>query len=64
MYDHILPETGFVRLPDVLKVFPVSKSTWWAGVKDGRYPQPVKLGPKISAWRVQDIRELIASKQD
>jgi prophage regulatory protein len=60
MNNQILPETGFVRLPEVLKVFPVSKSTWWAGVKDGRFPQPVKLGPKISAWRVQDIRELIA----
>lgn len=57
----ILPETGFVRLPEVLKVFPVSKSTWWAGVKDGRYPAPVKLGIKITAWRVEDIRELITS---
>ena len=58
-----IPETGFVRLPEVLKVFPVSKSTWWAGVKDGHYPKPVKLGAKITAWRVEDIRELIASKQ-
>lgn len=55
----ILPETGFVRLPDVLRVFPISKSAWWAGVKEGRFPQPVKLGPKTSAWRVQDIRTLI-----
>lgn len=61
---HFLPETGFVRLPEVLKVFPVSKSTWWQGVKDGRFPKPVKLGPKITAWRVDDIRGLIASKQD
>jgi prophage regulatory protein len=59
MYDHILPETGFVRLPEVLKVFPISKSSWWAGVKQGRYPQPVKLGPKMTAWRVVDIRALI-----
>jgi len=62
MHNYILPETGFVRLPEVLKVFPVSKSTWWAGVKEQRYPRPVKLGPKITAWRVEDIRELIASK--
>ena len=59
MNDLILPEAGFIRLPAVLKVFPVSTSTWWAGVKDGRFPQPVKLGPKITAWRVQDIRGLI-----
>ena len=55
-----LPETGFVRLSQILKVFPVSKSTWWQGVKDGRYPQPVKLGPKMTAWRAEDIHELIA----
>jgi prophage regulatory protein len=55
-----LPETGFVRLPQVLAVIPVSRSTWWAGVKSGRYPKPVKtLGPRITAWRVEDIRALI-----
>ena len=58
-----IPETGFLRLPEVLKLFPVSKSTWWAGVKNGDYPQAVKLAPKITAWRVEDIRTLIASKQ-
>lgn len=55
----ILPEIGFIRLPDVLKVFPISKSAWWAGIKEGRFPKPVKLGPKTTAWRVQDIRALI-----
>lgn len=54
-----LPETGFVRLPTVLSVYPVSKSTWWAGVKSGRFPQPVKLGPRTTAWKVEDIRALI-----
>lgn len=58
---HTLPETGFIRLPEVLRVFPVSKSTWWAGIKVGRYPKPVKLGLKITAWRVEDIRALIQS---
>lgn len=56
-----LPETGFLRLPEVLKLFPVSKSTWWAGVKLGKYPKPVKLSRNITAWRVQDILNLIAS---
>jgi len=64
MVNYILPETGFVRLPSILQVYPVSRSHWWAGVKEGRYPKPVKLGPKITAWRVEDIRGLIASKQD
>lgn len=32
-----LPDEGYVRLPQVLAVIPVSKSTWWAGCKSGRY---------------------------
>lgn len=59
MQTHDIPETGFLRLPDVLKVFPVSRSTWWQGVKDKRFPQPVKLSPRTTAWRAEDIRELI-----
>ena len=38
---------------------PVSKSTWWAGVRSGRFPKPVKLGRRITVWRVEDIRALI-----
>jgi len=57
-----LPEAGFVRLSSILAPkgpIPVSKSTWWAGIKTGRYPKPVKLGERITAWRVEDIRALI-----
>ena len=54
-----LPETGFVRLRAILALFPIGKSSWWAGVKEGRYPQPFKLGPHTTAWRVEDIRDLI-----
>ena len=54
-----LPDTGYLRLPDVLRRYPVSKSTWWAGVRQGRYPKPVKLGERCTAWRVEDIRALI-----
>ena len=56
---HAIPETGYLRLPQVLAVFPVSRSTWWAGVKSGRYPQPVKLGERCTAWRAEEIRALI-----
>jgi predicted DNA-binding transcriptional regulator AlpA len=55
----ILPETGFVRLPLILTLIPVAKSSWWQGIKEGRFPKPVKLGPRTTAWRVQDIRALI-----
>ena len=57
-----LPETGFVRLSSIIAPsgpIPVSKSTWWQGVKDGRFPKSVKLGVKTTAWRVEDIRALV-----
>lgn len=56
-----LPAEGYARLPQVLAAFPVSRSTWWAGVKSGKFPKPVKLGPRTTAWRVSDIRALIAA---
>lgn len=54
-----LPKTGFLRLPQILQLIPVCKSTWWAGVKSGQYPASVKLGPNITAWRAEDIRSLL-----
>jgi len=56
-----LPETGFIRLPQVLQLIPISKSSWWAGVASGRYPAAVKLSERTTCWRVQDIRKLIES---
>lgn len=54
-----LQETGYIRLPEVLRLIPVSKSTWWAGVKSGHFPKPVKLAPRVTAWRIEDIRNWI-----
>jgi prophage regulatory protein len=54
-----LPETGFIRLKEVLRLIPICKSTWWEGVKSGRFPTPVKISPHITAWRVEDIRLFI-----
>lgn len=57
-----LPATGFLRLRSIIAPrgpIPVSKSTWWAGIKDGRFPKPVKLGSRITVWRVEDIKGLI-----
>jgi prophage regulatory protein len=59
---HDLPQIGFVRLDSIIAPggpIPVGRSTWWAGVKTGRFPQPVKLGPRTTAWKVADIRDLI-----
>jgi len=54
-----LPEVGFLRLPQVLALIPVGKSTWYAGMQSGRYPKGVKIGEHATAWRVDDIRTLI-----
>lgn len=54
-----LPPTGFLRLPHVLVVFPVSKSAWYAGIKSGLYPQGIKLSPRTVAWSASAVRELI-----
>ena len=56
-----LPETGFIRLPKILAIFPISRSGFWAGVKSGKYPKPVKISKRCTAWKVEDIRKLIAS---
>jgi predicted DNA-binding transcriptional regulator AlpA len=56
-----LPETGFLRLPQVLQFIPVSRSTWWAGIQTGRFPKGCKLGPRTTALRVEDIRVLMKS---
>lgn len=66
---HALPQTGFLRLPQIIgnpkadppipAIIPVKKSCWWAGCASGRFPKPVKLGPRVTAWRVEDIVDLI-----
>lgn len=66
-----LPETGYVRLPQIIgnpkaippipPIIPICKSSWWAGVKSGRYPRAIKLSSKVTVWKVEDIRALIES---
>jgi prophage regulatory protein len=70
----IIPETGFLRLAQIigcktskskkLPLIPVCKSTWWAGVKNGRFPKPVKLGKRITVWKIEDIRNLLEKGVD
>lgn len=47
--------TRLIRLNEVLFLLPISKSTWWKGVREKRYPQPVKLGNRITCWRLDEI---------
>ena len=61
-----LPEIGFLRLSQIIgnprtelpPLIPISRSSWWAGVRSGRFPKPVKLGPGTTVWRVEQIRTL------
>jgi prophage regulatory protein len=64
-----LPSIGFLRLPQIIgdrnskpptpAIFPVSRSSWWEGVRLGKYPKPIKLSENVTAWKVEDVRALI-----
>lgn len=64
-----IPAVGFLRLPQIIgdrkagipAIIPVSRSHWWQGIRDGRYPRPVKLSARVTAWRREDITALCES---
>lgn len=63
----MLADVGFLRVKDIVgdrdkkipAIIPISAASWWNGVKSGKYPKPIKLGPRTTVWRVEDIRQLI-----
>lgn len=65
-----IPAEGFLRLKQIIgdkkagipPIIPVSATTWWEGLKTGRFPRPVKLGPRTTVWRAADIRRLVNSE--
>lgn len=67
-----LPEEGFIRIPQIIgdkkanppipAIYPISKAQLWKLVKEGNFPKPIKLAPRITAWRVEEIREFIELK--
>jgi prophage regulatory protein len=59
-----LPNSTLVRLKDLLAPhgpLPISKSTLWSWCKSGRFPQPVRIAPRVTAWRMAEIRAFLAS---
>ncbi|MBK8752815.1 MAG: AlpA family phage regulatory protein [Candidatus Competibacteraceae bacterium] len=64
-----LPKSGLVRVnqicgnpkadPPIPPILPISKTSWWNGVRSGKYPAPIKLGPRTTCWKAEDIRRLI-----
>lgn len=57
--ENIKQQHGVIRLSEVLELYPVSKSSWYEGVKNGKYPKPVKLSERSSAWYMRDIINLL-----
>lgn len=55
-----LQHDSLLRLPEVLALIPVSRATWYSGVKNGRFPQPVSLGPRCVAWKASEIQRLVS----
>ncbi|WP_428422705.1 helix-turn-helix transcriptional regulator [Methylibium sp.] len=58
----VLPETGFLRQPQVLAFVPISKSTLWRRIQARTFPEPVKLSERVTVWRAEDIRQWIAQQ--
>ncbi|OPY65058.1 MAG: Prophage CP4-57 regulatory protein (AlpA) [Syntrophorhabdaceae bacterium PtaU1.Bin034] len=54
----------YLRLPQVLDRIPVSRSTWWAGVKKGIFPKPIKLSPRVTVWLEADIDKVGVDEVD
>jgi prophage regulatory protein len=50
--------------PPVPALVPIGKSSWWAKVKSGEAPAPIKIGKRVTAWRVADVERYIASLGD
>ncbi len=55
-------DNRLIRLSDVLKILPIGKSTWWKGVAEGRYPAPIKLGPRLTCWRLDQVLQLASNQ--
>ena len=58
-----LPEVGFIREADLVpQIIPISSATLWRLVKDGQFPSPIKLSPRVTAWRVSDVRKWLEAR--
>lgn len=66
--NNTLPSTGFLRLSQIVwnkdktntPLIPIAAGMWWAGIRNGLYPKGIKLGPRTTVWRLEDILAFIA----
>lgn len=59
----LLPTTGYLRIKQILGPngpLPISRSGFWAGVKEGKFPKPRKISSRVTVWRAEDIHALLA----
>ena len=72
MNQNKIPTTGYLRLRQIIgdpksgtpALIPVSRSTWWKGVQNGRYPKSIKISERCTAWKASDINRLINDFQE
>lgn len=62
--SHQPQATGYLRLPQVLEIIPVSRSTWYRGIKSGIYPEPHRISTRSSAWRIHEIQDCLDRLND
>lgn len=58
-----LPERGYVRLKLLIQLVPFSQATLWRRVADGGFPKPKKLSDRVTAWRVDEVRQWLAAQK-
>lgn len=54
-----MTQESLLRLSQILELIPISKSAWWRGCRDGKYPKPIKLSARTTVWKKSDIDALI-----
>lgn len=59
MSDLSIVSKRLLRINQVLALVPIGRSSWWEGCRTGRYPKPIKLGPRTTVWRAEDIAAFI-----
>lgn len=56
-----MPQAGYIRQAGLLGIVPISPATLWRWVQKGTFPQPCKLSPRVTAWRIEDVRQWLGA---
>lgn len=57
-YIDALPDSSMLAIDEVLALVGISRSTWYAGIKAGRYPPSIPIGPASPRWALGEIRKV------